>query len=61
MKIALKIIITNRFSVYEVIEGVILSSSYGQYQGSVATVVRLISKKIGKPVTVVKQNKYGWY
>jgi len=61
MKIALKIITTNRFSAYEVIEGVVLSSCIGQYQGSVATVVRLISKKCGKPITVVKQTKSGWY
>lgn len=61
MRIALKIIMTNRFAVYEVVEGVVLSSSYGQYQGSVATVVRLFAKKIGKPITVVKQDKKGWY
>lgn len=61
MKIALKIITTNRFSAYEVIEGVVLTASLGQYQGSVATVVRLIAKKCGEPITVIKQNKSGWY
>jgi len=61
MKIALKIITPNRFCAYEVNEGVVLTASIGQYQGSIATVLRLISKKCGKPVTVIKQTKYGWY
>jgi hypothetical protein len=60
LKIALKIVATNRFSAFEIVEGVTLSESLGQYQGSIATVVRLMSAKFG-PVFVIKQSKKGWY
>jgi hypothetical protein len=61
LKIALKIVATNRFSAFEIVEDIILSESLGQYQGSIATVVRLMSAKFARPVLVIKQSRKGWY
>jgi hypothetical protein len=61
MKIALKIVSMNKFTAFEIIEGVVLSEPLGEYQGSIATVVRLMTAKYSCPILVIRQNKKGWY
>ena len=59
MKIRLKINGQNRFSAYEIRREELIC--IGQFAGSIATVRRLITAKLGHQVEIERKNKEGWY